>query len=130
MTLLVDRSISFTCRNTGSIQALKKYVHQKLHYKIQLQQCPAINLNEKFKFKHQDSKIVAFVLGGDRLNLRHQDLVHYIVQINNFINYLRFNEYKVVLVNHLNDNWIGNYCKFDYTFDLYGKPAVETFAFY
>ena len=45
-------------------------------------------LNEKYKLKHQTTNSVGFVLAGDRLSNRHENITKFSNEIKKFANYL------------------------------------------
>ena len=131
MRILLRKSIFFSMRNTGSIQALKKYISPYYHDKIKLNFCPTLLLNDKYKFENKrNNKNVGFVIAGDRVDLRHQDKIKFGKQIKVFIDYLKFNGYKTILLNHLNDTWLYNCVDFNEYIDLYGKDSKTIYETY
>ena len=110
VTKLVEKSIFFSMRNTGSCLSVQNHIPESLSDKIQLNFCPTLILNEKYNFQNSHStKNVGFVFGGDRLFLRHANLNKFFEQINIFINYLKQRGIETILVNHQNDTWIKDY---------------------
>ena len=84
-----------------------------------------------FRFKNKrNHNNVGFVIAGDRLEKRHVDLIKYVEQIRIFIDWLKFNGYRVILINHLYDTWINEHINFDGFIDLYGKTSSEIYATY
>jgi polysaccharide pyruvyl transferase WcaK-like protein len=130
VTVLVEKSIFFSMRNSGSCDSIKKYIPKKLHSKISLNYCPTILFNKKFKKNISRTSSVAFLLGGDRLNHRHKNLGNFIKNIQEFCDYLKKIKIKTILVNHQNDEWISEFIKFDEYKDLYKKPVEEIYNFY
>ncbi len=121
---LVEKSILFSMRNSGSCNAVKKHVNQIHHKKIQLNFCPTLRLNEKYQFKNQHlQNNIGFVFGGDRLSLRHPNMKQFFKQMNIFVDYLKNNNVETILVNHLKDTWITKHIQFDRTIDLFEKDS-------
>lgn len=129
---LVEKSLFFSLRNTGSCKALKKHINKKFYDKIFLNFCPTMVLAQKYKLKHETKTgPVAFVLAGDRLENRHQNLRNFVRQIESFVSYLKKNGITTILVNHQNDVWIKKYVNFDKFIDLYEKDSrfiYETYS--
>ena len=127
---LVTKSVFFSLRNTGSCTSVKKHVSDLLYEKIKLNFCPTMQLRKKYNFNLPRSKSVGFVLAGDRLSNRHQNLDIFIQQIKIFVNFLKSKKIETVLINHLNDDWISKHVSFDRYVDLYQKPSEEIYRFY
>jgi len=128
---LIEKSVFFSMRNSGSVNALKKHVDKSLHDKIKLNFCPTLVLNEKYCFKPQSyGKRVGFVFGGDRLPLRHENLEQFVLHIQRFVEYLKEKKYETILINHLHDYWIQKYIQFDKTIELFGKPSKDIYKTY
>jgi polysaccharide pyruvyl transferase WcaK-like protein len=128
---LVEKSIFFSLRNSGSCRALRKHVKNELRDKIQLNFCPTLLLNRELKFEHKPSKKVGFIIGGDRVYNRHPNLDEYVKQMKKFVNYIKQEGYETVLINHLHDYWLARYVEFDRFIDLFDKPVetiYETFS--
>lgn len=131
VTKLVEKSIFFSMRNTGSCLSVQNHIPKNLSNKVKLNFCPTLMLNEKYKFQNSHStKNVGFVFGGDRLHLRHTDLNKFFEQINIFVNHLKQNGIKTILVNHLNDTWIKEYLTFDAEIDLFEKNTEYIYKKY
>jgi len=122
---LVEKSVFFSLRNSGSCRALRKHIKNELQDKIQLNFCPTLLFNRELKFEHKPSKKVGFIIAGDRVYNRHPNLEKYVENIKKFVKYLQNNGYETVLINHLHDYWIARYIEFDSFIDLFDKP-VET----
>ena len=127
---LVNKSIFFSLRNTGSCNSIQKHISDSLHEKIQLNFCPTIQLRKKFNFNSSRSKSVGFLLAGDRLTNRHKNLKTFIEQTKTFVDYLKKQKIETILINHLNDDWISEHITFDRHVDLYEKPTEEIYRFY
>jgi len=130
VTSLVEKSIFFSMRNSGSCESIKKHIPKKFHSKISLNYCPTILFNKKFKKNISRTTSVGFVLGGDRLNHRHKNLDNFIKNIQEFCDHLKKNKIKTILINHQNDDWISKFIKFDEYKNLYEKPVEEIYNFY
>ena len=72
--LLMEKSVFFSARNTGSVQALKKYVSPELGDRIVLNQCPSILFPNAVVERPLGTGKVGLLLAGDRLHLRHPDM--------------------------------------------------------
>jgi polysaccharide pyruvyl transferase WcaK-like protein len=122
---LVEKSVFFGLRNTGSCNAIKKHLPQELHQKIKLNYCPTLLFNKRYNFarKNINEKSVGFVLAGDRLNNRHKDLSKYINHIKIFVSYLKKMGFTTTLINHSGDTWIGSYVEFDKYLNLFRKDS-------
>lgn len=128
---LVEKSIFFSMRNTGSCESIKKHLDEKLHNKITLNFCPTMLLAELYKNNNSRDKTVGFVLAGDRLENRHKDIKKFGSEIKLFVKYLKSKNYKTVLINHQNDTWIKEFVEFDEFIDLFKKnPKIiyETYS--
>jgi len=128
---LVEKSVFFSMRNTGSCNAIKTHIDKEQHEKIHLNFCPTMILNEKYKFKNLHlKKNVGFVFGGDRLSLRHSNIKKFFEQMNIFVNYLKKNNIETILVNHLNDTWVTDHIQFDSSIDLFEKNTEYIYQKY
>jgi polysaccharide pyruvyl transferase WcaK-like protein len=130
VSTLIEKSIFFSMRNTGSCNKIKQHIPDKFHSKISLNYCPTILFSNNFKKNSIRSKSVGFVLAGDRLLNRHKDLQQFVSNISEFTNYLKNKGIKTVLINHRNDNWIADLVKFDEFKNLYKKSVNEIYNFY
>lgn len=130
VSTLVEKSIFFSMRNTGSCNSIKKHIPEKLHSKIHLNYCPTILFKEKFKKNPERTSSVGFLFGGDRLVNRHKDLESFVKNIKEFRNHLKKIGINSILINHQNDNWISEFIEFDEYKDLYKKPVEEIYDFY
>jgi polysaccharide pyruvyl transferase WcaK-like protein len=127
---LVEKSIFFSMRNSGSCDAVKKHIPNHLHSNISQNFCPTILFKNSLNLNESRSNSVGFLLAGDRLSNRHLDLKEFILNIKKFHNYLKSNGIKTILINHQNDTWISEYIDFDETKDLFKQPVEEIYSFY
>jgi polysaccharide pyruvyl transferase WcaK-like protein len=127
---LVEKSIFFSMRNTGSCEAIKKHLKKENHSKISLNFCPTMLLTELYKIKCVKNKSVGFVLAGDRLENRHKNIEKFGTQIKIFVEYLKSKKYKTILINHQNDTWIKKYVIFDEYIDLFKKESKKIYETY
>jgi polysaccharide pyruvyl transferase WcaK-like protein len=128
---LVEKAAFFSLRNSGSCKSIKDHIELKNHKKIHLNFCPTMILNDKFQFKHQKNTDVGFVIAGDRVENRHQNLDKFINHMSEFVNYLKKKGIRTVLINHQNDDWIKKYIDFDKEINLFGVTSdciYETYA--
>jgi polysaccharide pyruvyl transferase WcaK-like protein len=131
VNLLAKKSIFFSLRNSGSVESLKKYIDKKYHDKLKLNFCPTLLLNNKYEFKNNlQNKKVGFVIAGDRVDKRHENLEEFAKHIKIFVEFLKTEGYETILINHLYDTWIEKYVKFDKFIDLYGKPTEQVYKTY
>lgn len=132
VTKLIERSLFFGLRNSGSCNAIKKYVPERVHKHIRLNYCPTLLFNEAFNFKRNSShnSSVGFVLAGDRPKNRHRDLNKYIENMKTFVDYLRNKGIQTVLIDHSGDSWIGDYIEFDSYACLNGKDSKYIYKTY
>ncbi len=130
VSILVEKSVFFSMRNSGSCESIKKHIPKKLHSKITLNFCPTILFKKNFSQSKNRTKSVGFLLAGDRLSNRHKNLEKFVENISKFKNYLESRNIQTILINHQNDDWISNYIEFDETQDLYKKPVEEIYNFY
>ena len=130
VSLLVEKSIFFSMRNTGSCDSIKKHIPEKNHSKISLNYCPTILFKNNFKKNITRTLSVGFLLAGDRLTNRHVNLEKFIVNIKQFRDYLKKIGIKTILINHQNDDWISKFIKFDEIKNLYKKSPEEIYNFY
>ncbi len=128
--LLVEKSLFFSLRNSGSCNVIKKHLPEYLHKKIKLNFCPTMLLNEKYKLKHQTTNSVGFVLAGDRLSNRHENITKFSNEIKKFANYLSKIGKKIILINHQNDTWLQNQIQFDDTIDLFQADSRKIYETY
>jgi len=127
---LVEKSIFFSLRNSGSCRSIKQHIDKRFHEKVRLNFCPTMLLNNKFQYTSQKTTDVGFVFAGDRLENRHENLEHFIEQISIFVNYLKTIGRQTILINHQNDLWINKYIEFDKTIDLFGVPPSKIYQIY
>lgn len=128
---LASKSLFFSLRNSGSCNSIKQHLEKQNHSKVKLNFCPTMLLNEKFQIPtNNKSKSVGFILAGDRLTNRHQNLDKFVKNISKFVDYLKKNKWETILVNHQNDFWIKDYIKFDKTIDLFGKESELIYQVY
>lgn len=128
---LVKKSIFFSLRNSGSCKAIKKHIDKKFFDKIYLNFCPTMLLNEQFGFSSSfNNNSVAFVIGGDRINNRHENLEKFVYEIKSFVGYLNKKGIETTLINHQNDTWIQKYVNFDRLVDLFGKDSKQIYETY
>jgi polysaccharide pyruvyl transferase WcaK-like protein len=125
VTKLIAKSIFFGLRDTGSCNAIKRYVPDKLHKHIKLNYCPTLLFVDAFNFQKHSMRdnSVGFVIAGDRLKNRHRDLNKYIQNMKNFVEYLKSEGRETILINHNDDYWLSNYIKFNSFIDLNGKDS-------
>jgi len=128
--VLVEKSLFFSVRNSGSGDAIKKHIPEYLHEKIKLNFCPTMLLNEKYKLKHQTTNSVGFVLAGDRLPNRHKNIKQFSGEIKKFTDYLSKIGKKTILINHEHDTWSQNQIQFDDIIDLFQADARKTYETY
>ena len=128
--LLVEKSLFFSLRNSGSCNVIKKHLPEYLHKKIKLNFCPTMLLNEKYKLKHQTTNSVGFVLAGDRLSNRHENITKFSNEIKKFANYLSKIGKKIILINHQNDTWLQNQIQFDDMIDLFQADSRKIYETY
>ena len=131
VTELLRKSIFFSLRNTGSCESIKKHVSNEFHNKISLNFCPTLCLNKKFGFVNSsDTNSVGFIIAGDRLDNRHNDLPKFIAEMGKFVEYLKTKGKKTVLINHQNDFWLKQYIDFDEYIDLFEKECDYIYETY
>ena len=132
VTKLLEKSIFFGLRNTGSCNAIKRYVPERLHDRIKLNYCPTLLFAEAFDLPKdaRDSTSVGFVMAGDRLKNRHTDLDQYITNMRAFVEYLKARHLKTILVDHAGDAWLGNYIAFDSQIRLGGTDSRQIYETY
>jgi polysaccharide pyruvyl transferase WcaK-like protein len=87
-------------------------------------------LNEKYKLKHQTTNSVGFVLAGDRLSNRHENITKFSNEIKKFANYLSKIGKKIILINHQNDTWLQNQIQFDDMIDLFQADSRKIYETY
>ncbi|CAE6486979.1 hypothetical protein NUZ5A_20242 [Candidatus Nitrosotenuis uzonensis] len=127
---LVEKSVFFSLRNSGSIRSIRRHIDFQLRDKVQLNFCPTLLLREKFQFHKSKTKSVAFVLGGDRIMNRHKNLETFVQHIQTFVDYLKKQGYETILINHLHDYWIARYVKFDRFIELFDRPSEYIYEVY
>ena len=98
--------------------------------KIILNFCPTMLLNEKYKLKHQKTNSVGFVLAGDRLSNRHENIEKFSDEIKKFTNYLSKIGKKTILISHQNDTWLQNQIQFDDIIDLFQADSRKIYETY
>lgn len=130
VSTLIEKSIFFSMRNTGSCNSIKKHIPENLHSKVSLNYCPTMLFSEKFQKNIIRNSHVGFLFGGDRLSNRHKNLQKFIENIQEFTNHLKKIGIKTILINHQSDDWISKYVSFDEYKDLYKKPVEEIYNFY
>ena len=129
---LIEKAVFFGLRNSGSCNAIKNHIDKEFHEKVKLNYCPTLLLNNKFNFKNSsDNKSVGFVLAGDRLKNRHEDINKFIVHMKKFIDHLKNDGTKTVLIDHSGtDTWISKYIDFDTFVNLRGKDSRYVYNTY
>ncbi|MBN1364460.1 MAG: polysaccharide pyruvyl transferase family protein [Syntrophaceae bacterium] len=74
ISCMVEKSVFFGLRNYGSIEALKKYIPEKLHSKLRFQPCPTTMANQFFPLTrsqpHKNNKRIGICVAFDRLENR------------------------------------------------------------
>lgn len=132
VTKLVEKAVFFSMRNTGSCNAVKKHIPQKLHDRIKLNYCPSLLFNDKFNFKRSSlhDNLVGFVIAGDRLKNRHRNLDKYVKHMKTFVEYLRSKGVETILIDHANDSWIRDYVQFDKFIRLVGEDSKCIYKVY
>jgi len=130
LKILVEKSIFFSLRNSGSCEAIKKHLPNNLHKKIHLNFCPTMMLNKKYKLTHSNTNSVGFVLAGDRLENRHTNIQRFINEIKKFVEYLSSIKKETILINHQNDTWLKNEIPFDRTIDLFQVDSSKIYETY
>lgn len=119
---LVEKSIFFSLRNSGSCDAIRLHLQKENQDKIKLSFCPTILLNNKYRYySSRKNKTVGFVFAGDRLEYRHEKIQEFVSEIKKFVEYLKTKGYKTILINHQNDLWISKMIGFDHVVDLFKK---------
>ena len=128
---LIEKSIFFGLRNKGSCNAIKKYVDKRLHRDIKLNYCPTLLLNKKYNYKNNlNNRTVGFVVAGDRLKNRHENVDRFIKHIKKFVKYLKNRNIATIRINHSNDKWIDKYIEFDKYIDFYKKNTRFIYSNY
>ena len=91
---LVEKSIFFSLRNTGSCNEIKKLLKIENQNKINLSFCPTLLLNNKYQYNNsRENKSVGFVFAGDRLENRHENKQKFVNEIKKFVEYLKKTKY-------------------------------------
>ena len=132
ITKLLEKSIFFGLRNTGSCNAVKRYVPERLHDRIKLNYCPTLLFSEAFDLPRnlRDRDAVGFVMAGDRLKNRHKDLDKYITNMRAFVEYLKGSRRKTILIDHSGDSWISKYIAFDSFIQLRSNDSRHIYETY
>ena len=88
-------------------------------------------LNKKYELKHNsESNSVGFVLAGDRLENRHNNIKKFSNEIKKFVDYLSSIGKETILINHQNDTWIESDIKFDKIIDLFEVDSKKIYEVY
>lgn len=128
---LLEKSLFFSLRNSGSIRSIRRHVDHSLREKVKLNFCPTLLENHSYiRNDIRKKKTVAFVLSGDHSKNRHKNLEEFGNEINKFVKFLKQNNYETILINHLYDYWILKYANFDKFVELYNKPADYIYKTY
>lgn len=129
---LIDKSMFFSLRNTGSINAMKEYVTKTQHGKIRLNFCPTILYPQVIPDRKLESDKIGFLLAGDRLNNRHQDLPKFIENIKTLLKEISLHYDLYIIAHQPDDFWYTEellnipYKKIS----LIGKQPKDVIAFY
>lgn len=129
---LIDKSLFFSVRNSGSRKALKEYISEEQYKKIYLNFCPSILYPQVVIDRNHNSRKIGFLLAGDRLNLRHPDLPKFIEKIKALLSKIA-SYYDLYIVGHQPDDfWYLkelNGINF-HKIELIGKQPKDVIAFY
>ena len=126
VTTLLEKSIFFGLRNSGSISSIKKHIQKKkLIQKIKFQPCPTICLENIYKFNHsnkKDVKKICINVSLDRRHLRFKSYNFFIEQMNNYFKFLINEGWKIIYVAHkdLDLNFLEKINK-----EIYSKMKVK-----
>jgi len=105
VTTLLEKSIFFGLRNSGSIFSIKKHIQKKkLIKKIKFQPCPTIFLKNIYKFNHSNKNIkkICINVSLDRKHLRFRNYNFFAKQINNYLKFLINDRWNITFVAHKN----------------------------
>jgi hypothetical protein len=139
LNLLVDKAAFFSLRNSGSIEAIKKYVIPALHNKLLFQPCPTTLLSKFYpyeKFLNRDARILALNIPFDRSDLRYSnqefDIFKLIAEASQEI---EAQNWKVLLYNHLGHDrkaaiWLSKHGIFPPQLDLGGLTPDKVIHWY
>lgn len=104
VTCLLEKSIFFGLRNSGSIYSIKKHIIKKnLINKIKLQPCPTVCLKDIYKLKQKNKKIVKRIcinVSLDRQQLRFKNYNLFAKHMNFYIEYLIKKKWEVFYIAH------------------------------
>ncbi|MFC2116874.1 polysaccharide pyruvyl transferase family protein [Bacteroidota bacterium] len=129
---LIDKSLFFSVRNSGSKAALKEYISEDQYRKINLNFCPSILYPQLVMDRKHNSGKIGFMLAGDRINLRHPDLPGFIEKVKSLLSRVS-SEHDLYIVGHQpNDFWYLDELKgipFQ-KIELIGLQPKDAIAFY
>jgi polysaccharide pyruvyl transferase WcaK-like protein len=129
LNLLIEKSAFFSLRNSGSIEAIKKYVEPIFHNRLIFQPCPTTLLSKFYPYEkplNGNGKILALNIPFDRSNLRYSNKETDIFKlIAEAVREIETKNWQVLLYNHLDDDseaikWLGKYSIFPPQLNLVG----------
>lgn len=134
LSVLMEKSILFSLRHRGGVQALANYLSPEDQEKVVFNFCPTLIYPEP-KAKDvflANKKRVGILCAGDRLRYRHKNMRVFGAQINDLVNKLKAEDYHTTLLLHRKgDEWIEHYCQnFDQTVDLASKDIDTVYKCY
>ena len=129
---LLRKSIFFSARNTGSVNAIRRYVPEGLGEKIALNHCPSMLYPRADLDRKAGTRRVGLLLAGDRLHLRHGQPDVFARRVAALMKDLSSQSEIHVVAHQPHDLWYMDAMKdVPHTFvDLIGKSTAEAAALY
>ena len=132
MQALVETSVFFSMRNTGSVDAVRRYVDADAGERIHLNHCPSLLLPRVVPERRIGSDKVGLLLAGDRLGLRHPDIPGFLDRLSALLRSLTRHSELQLVAHQPQDLWYVEHLR-DVPYrivDLIGKPPEAAMAFY
>lgn len=132
MGTLLRKSVFFSARNTGSVDAIRRYVPEALGEKIVLNHCPSMLFPRVVLDRPVGTAKIGLLLAGDRLHLRHGRQATFARKVGALMKELSRHAEIHVVAHQPHDLWYMDHMKdVPHTFvDLIGKSTAEAAALY
>lgn len=130
--LLLEKSLFFSVRNTGSCESLKNYVKDNLGQKITLNYCPSLLFPKVVIDRKTGTKKIGLLLAGDRLHLRHKNTAEFMGKIKSLLEEISRHSEIYLVAHESRDFWYLEHLKgipFQKV-ELFGKTPEEAIHFY
>lgn len=132
MEALVRKAMFFSARNTGSVEAIRRYVPDALSERVVLNHCPSMLFPRAVMDRPVGTARVGLLLAGDRLHLRHGQQDRFARRVATLMKALSRSSEIFVVAHQPHDLWYMDHMEdVPHTFvDLIGKSPAEAAALY